>query len=108
MTRQQAQEVAAWRSSPLTSKTMWTIYIGQGSLALGLWQYLAECARAGHAPSSVVVLGFVIAIALVAITGVAGLAWTDPAVAVVRALKASPEPQAHPPGLAPPQPGVRE
>ena len=108
MTRQQAQEVASWRSSPLTSKTMWTIYIGQGSLALGLWQFLAECSRAGHAPSSVVVLGFVIAIALVAITGVAGLAWTDPAVAVVRALKAAPEPPSHSPDLAKSQPDVRE
>lgn len=100
MTRQQAAEVASWRSSPLTSKTMWTIYIGQGSLAAGLWQVLSI--QREHA-STAVLLALVASIALVAITGVAGLAWTDPAVAVVRALKAQPE-SAPAPATAPKDP----
>jgi hypothetical protein len=88
MTKQQAAEVAAWRTSPLTSKTMWTIYLGQASLAALAWQVVSV--MRDHTP---LMFLLVVAswIALVAITGVAGLAWTDPAVAMARAIKGAPE-----------------
>jgi hypothetical protein len=85
MTKQQLDEVAAWRSSPLTSKTMWTIYVGQGSLGLLAWQIVAL----GSTPTSVL-LALIAAIAALAITGVAGLAWTDPAVTAARILGGQP------------------
>ncbi len=94
MTAAQAAEVASWRSSPLTSKTMWSLYVCQVSLALAFWQYLARVPT----PSSAVVMAFIAAIAAVGITGVAGLAWTEPAVQAVRALKGQSPPPPAPPG----------
>lgn len=87
MTDAQAQAIASWRSSPLTSKTMWTIYVGQLSLAILAWQIVAVM-REGT-PTSVL-LALIVAIAAVAITGVAGLAWTDPAVAAARVISGRP------------------
>lgn len=77
-------EVASWRSNPWTSKTCWTLYVGQGSLQLLGLQYLYHNA----APDEGVILALVAAIAALAMTGVVGIAWADPAVAAVRALHA--------------------
>ncbi len=82
MTREQASEVESWRSSPLSSKTCWTIYIGQLSLAI----FAAQLVSKGPVAATVL-LAIVAGIIALAITGVAGIAWTDPAVQAVRAFK---------------------
>lgn len=96
MTRTQLAEIAAWRSSPLSSKTMWTIYVGQLSLAAIAAQTIAVLGA--NAPAWLLAV-YASWSALLAITGVAGLSWTDPAVSIARVLKGS-EPPASPPGGA--------
>ncbi len=83
MTFEQAQEVTAFRSSPLTSKTMWTIYVGQASLAFLAEEYLARVVP----PESVVMVALVAGIVALALTGIVGIGWTDPAVNALRAIK---------------------
>lgn len=84
MTQSQAEQVAAWRSNPWTSKIMWALYVGQGSLALFGWQIVSVLGR--ETPTSVL-LAMIASISALAITGVAGLSWTDQAVAAVRLLR---------------------
>lgn len=82
MTQQQIDAVTAWRSSPLTSKTMWSLYVGQFTLALLAWQIVAVMRDA--TPTSVL-LALIAATGAVSITGVAG---TSLAESIVRLLLA--------------------
>jgi hypothetical protein len=80
-------EVAAWAQSPNAGKTVFTIYVGQASLAAGFGHYLFSAPTY----STTVLLAFIAAIALVAITGIVGLGWTDPAVRMASVIKGAPE-----------------
>jgi hypothetical protein len=68
------------RSTPLNSKTMWTIYVGQVSLAAAFHQTVATL---GAETPTTVLLSFVAAIALVAMVGVLGISVVDRAVVAV-------------------------
>jgi hypothetical protein len=75
---------------------MWTIYVGQLSLAFLAWHSITVLGD--RAPAWLLAV-FASWMALLAITGVAGLSWTDPAVAIARALKGAPA-EPPPPGGA--------
>lgn len=85
------------RSTPLNSKTMWTIYVGQVSLGLGLHQTLSIM---GPGTPTSVLLAFVAMIGLVAMVGVLGISVVDRAVAMVDSVWGGDKP-ASPPDLTP-------
>lgn len=89
------------RSTPLNSKTMWTIYVGQVSLGLGLHQTLSI--MGANTPTSVL-LAFVAMIGLVAMVGVLGISVVDRAVAMVDSVWGDKTPPPTPPADAEPRP----
>jgi hypothetical protein len=91
MTAAQIEALTKRRSNPLTSRTAWALYVAQASLHLFLWRVVSAIEAGATLPAEITIGGFCAIVAL-GITGIGGLAWTDDAVSVVRALRGVPEP----------------
>lgn len=85
MTRAQIDAVTAWRSNPLTSKTMWTVYLGLLNLALIAWQVIDTMRE--RTPTTVL-LALIAAVTAVSITGVAGTSLAESIVKLLLARSA--------------------
>ncbi len=80
---------AGSRKGPL----IWALILAQVSVHLFLWKAL-DAIPDGMMPPAYLVVGGLLTIAALGITGVGGLAWTDDAVSAIRALRGVPEPPA--------------
>ncbi len=90
MTNERLEEIKAFRSSPLTSKTMWTIYVSLCIEASLGHHYISVMA---DRVSPTVLMTLIACVGAIGITGVLGISWVDAAVHALQVTKGRTKPE---------------